>query len=51
MLEIRHCRCWQSATFRNHGVFSGMDIAFLNFDYDLAGVLKCLDQFEVQSSR
>jgi hypothetical protein len=26
-----------------------MDVASLDIDYVLAGVLKCLDQFEVQS--
>ena len=31
------------------GVSSGIDVASLDIDYVLAGVLKCLDQFEVQS--
>lgn len=31
------------------GVSNGIDVASLDIDYVLAGVLKCLDQFEVQS--
>lgn len=32
------------------GASSGIDVASIDYDYVLAGVLKCLDQFEVHSS-